>query len=174
MTFWIFVVLVSLGTIWAFIYFSFLEDIMSGLFSNLVMGALSALLVALTGAIVGGATLALLTLIPAGHMLRETHTLASLGDTQGVEGRFYLGSGYINGTREIAYVKQLDGYSVATEADGDASRIFQDTSKPTVTEYTYFYSNPWVLPWNFDTGYTYDFHVPAGTIQNNYAIGANS
>jgi hypothetical protein len=163
--FWILLTLAVIATIGTFIWA--LNDTFTEWFEAIALAAAAGLL----SALVGGLALLGFMLIPANHIRPHHYALASLGSTQGVSGEFFLGSGTVNGARELTYVKQDGDHYVATEADGDSSFIYQDTSGPSVTEYEWFYANGWVLPWNFDTGWSYDFHVPKGTILNDYRIG---
>lgn len=139
-------------------------------------GFVTAFLTLLTGALVGAGILALLSLIPTTPHIEsqryELRAIASGGES--VSGEFFLGSGYINGERVVNYIKQVtdeDGtYSVIDSATGYAARIFEDSSEPYMLDYDWFYSNGWVIPFNVKTGDSWDFHVPAGSVLENYTI----
>lgn len=132
--------------------------------------ALVSIVAAMLSALVGGGLLALSLLIPGTVVREQTHPLRAIGDSSSIEGRFYLGSGYIGGSRQLNYIKQGDGYSMVASAPGESSRVFEGSSGPSVIEYEHVYSNAWVIPWEFRIGWTYDFHVPAGSILEDYSI----
>lgn len=166
MIFWVLLVLAVLVVVGTFVWFAFLDDLRMGI----GFGLLTALLAAIGSAIVGGGLLALSLLIPGGKVTHETFPLRALATSSTVQGRFFLGSGYVNGERTLNYVAQDNGYARIDQGIGTASRIFEGSTKPTVTEYTYWYSNGWVLPWEFKTGYSWDFRVPSGSILEDYTI----
>lgn len=167
MIFWVLVVLAAAVVVGTFIYFAFLDDLGMGI----GFGLLSAFLAAICSAIVGGGVLALsLIWIPGEKVTHETFPLRALATSSTVQGRFFLGSGYVDGKRTLNYVAQDDGFARIDQGIGSASRIFEGAEKPTVTEYTYWYSNGWVIPWEFTTGYSWDFRIPAGSILEDYTI----
>jgi hypothetical protein len=162
MVFWIVVVLTAALIVWGFIA-GILED-------GFVMGVGYSMGALCIGALVGGITVLLLLLVPATHTRSEVFPLRALSNQSSVKGEFFLGSGYINGAQQFSYIEQDNGYSMLLTADASASRVFEGAAKPTVTEYTQYYSNPWVLPWGWDTGYLWDFHIPKGAVQTNYQV----
>lgn len=130
-----------------------------------------ALLAAVISALVGGGLLALAFLIPGEKITSETYELRAISSSSAVQGKFFLGSGYVNGKRTLNYIAQEDGYSRLGQAiAGPSARVYEDSDDPTVIEYTFWYSNGWVAPWEVETGYAWDFHVPADSILEDFTI----
>lgn len=109
-------------------------------------------------------------LIPGDKVTDETHDLRAISSSSSVQGRFFLGSGYVDGKRTLNYIAQEDGYSRLGQGIASASRVYEDTDKPTVTEYTHWYSNGWVVPFDVKTGSAWDFHIPADSILEDFTI----
>lgn len=164
MIFWVLLVLAVAVGVWTFIYFAFLDDMGIGL------GIGCAVLAAMTAGLVGAGLIALALLIPGEKVTHETFALRALATSSAVQGGFFLGSGYVNGERTLNYVAQDNGFARIDQGIGTASRIFEGSTKSTVTEYTYWYSNGWVIPWEFKTGYSWDFRIPSGSILEDYSI----
>jgi len=112
----------------------------------------------------------LFMIIPSTSHEKYTYHLRALATSQSVQGEFFLGSGSVNGERTLNYIKRVKGWSEVDSAVAKASRVFEDSTSPTVTEYFYYYDNGWVLPWKILTGYSWDFHVPAGSILEDTTI----
>lgn len=164
MIFWILVTSACLVTILTFIYWWDEEDFILGLMG----GVVSAIISSAVGAAILGICMAV-TPTP-GYLTDETFSLRAIGSSSTVQGEFFLGSGVVDGKRTLNYIAQEDGYARLAQALAAGSRIFEDTDDPTVTEYTQWWSNPWILPWEFKTGYAWEFHVPTGSILENYSI----
>jgi len=161
--FWILLGAAVVAVIWTFIW-NLLED-------GIALAFLGALLAAMLSGLVGGGLFALsVALIPGEKVTSETHDLRAISTSSTIQGRFFLGSGYVDGKRTLNYIAQEDGYSRLGQATASAAYIWEDTDKPTVTEYTWWYSNGWVTPGNLRTGYSWDFHIPAGSILEDYGI----
>lgn len=165
MIFWILVTISSLVTIFTLIYWWAEEE-------DLILGLLGGFVSVLISSAVGAAIIGIcMAVIPTpGYLTDETFPLRAIGSSSTVQGEFFLGSGVVDGKRTLNYIAQEDGYSRLGQALAAGSRIFEDTDDPTVTEYTQWWSNPWILPWEFKTGHAWDFHVPEGAILENYTI----
>lgn len=136
-----------------------------------------------------GAVLIPVTLGSASQVVASTHDTRELVSLQTSQqgrisgGRYYLGSGLINGSSGTGYTYM---YSAK---DGNGSTYFQldnalasdskvytlpDNSdqKPTVAidSAKWEKANKWLLPWAYDagTGYAYTFYVPKDSIVSNY------
>lgn len=163
MIFWTLIVLAALAIIITFIDNTWYED--------WTFGILGAIIAVVISAVVGGGLFALAQLIPGDKRTEERFDLRAIGSSSTVQGRsYFLGSGYIEGRRTLNYIAQEDGYSRLGQGIASASRVYEDTDEPTVTEYTYWYSNPWVMPWEYERAHAWDFHVPSGSILENYEI----
>lgn len=162
MIFWVLLV-VAVITIAATYIYNAMDDDWAWAF-------LPALLTAIISLVVGGGLLALALLIPGGKHTDETYGLRAISSSSTVQGSFFLGAGYVDGKRTLNYIAQEDGWSRIDRGIASASRIYEDAEKPTVIEYTHWYSNGWVIPWEFKTGYSWDFHVPAESILEDFTI----
>jgi hypothetical protein len=98
------------------------------------------------------------------------HQLVALKTSNSVEGRFFLGSGYVNGQRTLNYITDDDGAFRIESADAAQSVVYQDSDEPTVTVHEWNLENPWFAPWSFGHWHTYTFHVPEGSILSDYTI----
>lgn len=135
-----------------------------------VDAACSAIAAAIIAAVVLGILSLLSLLLPGRELTSETHELRALSSSSTAQGSFFLGTGYVDGERTLNYIAQEEGWARLGEASADSARVFEDSSTPTVTEYTYLSSNGWAVPWTFAVGRAWDFHVPAGSILENYTI----
>lgn len=162
MIFWILLVAAVVAVVITF-WWWFLED--GWAYAFLFSFATAAL-----AFIVGAGLLALAALIPGEKRTDETFELRALATSSTVHGRFFLGSGTVDGKRTLNYIAKEDGYSRLGQGVASASRVYEDTERPTVTEYTFWYSNGWVVPWEVVTGYSWDFHVPAGSILEDFTL----
>ena len=101
--------------------------------------------------------------------------LAAIATDSSVSGRFFLGSGYINGYQTFSYLtKGEDGWFRLSSAEANASTVYESDETPYV-EYFYWKDVPpwWVSPFvlfNKHEPVTYDFYVPEGSVLNNYQI----
>ncbi|MUG03563.1 hypothetical protein ECC01_21495 [Bacillus tequilensis] len=165
MIFWILLALAVVAVVWTYIYFAFFDWAGGAGFA-----LLPAFLAALGSGLIGGGLLALSLLIPGEKITQQTFDLRAISTSSTVQGRFFLGSGYVDGKRTLDYIAQEDGWSRVDRGIASASRIFEDTERPTVTEYTHWYSNGWVIPWEVEAGHRWDFHIPSGSILEDYTI----
>ncbi len=116
--------------------------------------------------------------LPGSTIRWESHdgTLTSLGDSDAKNGRYYLGYGYSGSYRTINFTVEhtdADGFTWTTIESRYAmySRVFQDeTENPHVTTNTPFYTTWWWRPWESEGYDNYDFHIPAGSVQENFVI----
>lgn len=113
--------------------------------------------------------------VTTGPQVYTTYELRALQTTKDLEGRFFLGTGTIKEERMVAYLRYVDGYTELRSAPADRSRIFEDGGdKPYVQKWGTVIDNPVLLPfksaWRF--GELWDFHVPAGSVIENYTVEA--
>jgi ABC-type multidrug transport system fused ATPase/permease subunit len=89
-----------------------------------------------------------------------------------IEGHFFLGTGTVDGKRVINYVAQHeDGYVTVEQVDARNAYIYEDeSSNPTVTAHHWRASEWWLSLWPTDRGTNYSFHVPPGSVLENYTI----
>lgn len=109
----------------------------------------------------------------------KTH-LSALNTGQDVQGRFFLGSGYVNSEPVFSYLIENDrgGYELKqVRADGAVVFEFdaEDNRTPYMETTTYERVNPdWlspINPINGGSGATYEFYVPAGSVlTGNYTV----
>lgn len=162
MIFWILLALAVVAVVLTYIYW--------GCDEGWLFAFMPAILAAVVSAVVVGLLMLLATLIPGDRTTSETYDLRAIGTSSSAEGRFFLGSGQIDGKRTLNYIAQEDGWSRVDQAFADDSRVFEDTDEPTVTEYSHLYWNEWVWPVAWKVGESWDFHVPAGSVLEDYTI----
>jgi hypothetical protein len=100
-------------------------------------------------------------------------TLKSLGTSSAVKGRaYFLGGGYINEKRVLNYITTDDQNVIrVTQAEADKSTILEDgPSKPYVKVTDYDLVNYWVMTWPSRDDSAYEFHIPAGSVLNDYTV----
>lgn len=118
----------------------------------------------------GGSALLYLTVQPQVHVERN-ETLRAVSASSSIQGRFFLGSGYVNGVRVLNYISAEKGYSELRQANASASRIFEDESAaPYVTVYEWAKEAWWIAPGRYGAGETFDFHIPEDSILEDYTI----
>ena len=115
---------------------------------------------------------------PDEGVFTKTNLLA-ISNSESVEGRFFLGSGYINGQQVFSYIEDHDEYAVVDQVNaGSTTRIYEDagTKQPwmTVQEYT---QDAWFLwpGWHWGDVWmdTYEFHIPKDSIVSDYEVDVN-
>ena len=101
-------------------------------------------------------------------------SLVSLQDNQGLEGRFFLGTGYIESAMKFAFYYESGPESFRLRViDADDAAIYQDEA-----------NRPYALVCEVDTGRwrnwfapdfrgdVYEMHIPEGSILSNYNLDA--
>lgn len=165
MIFWILLVIAIVAVIASFVY-GLLED-------GIGIAFLVAFMAALISALIGGLLALLLSIwVTPNYQFQgeKEHDLVALQTSSSIEGRFFLGSGYINGKRTLNYITDDSGAFRVESADADDSVIYQDSNEPTVTVHEWDLVNPWLAPWSFSHKHTYTFHVPEGSILSDYTV----
>lgn len=101
----------------------------------------------------------------------EDTNIYALQDNLTTEGSFFLGSGHIDDELKYFYVKETDiGYTVCN-VDADDSYIRYTTDNCHVERQICTFTNDFVnlIAFQFDDT-RYIFHIPDGSILNNYAV----
>lgn len=150
-----------------FIYFKKREDSVIGFWSAFMAALISGFVVCILA----------FTITPHSEITAEnTYKLKAVDTSSSIEGQsYFLSGGYINQQRTLNFIYETedDGEKYAQVADALAinSRIYEDSTNPTVTIYTWTYSNKWIVPWgNWSHNNSYSFHVPAGSVIDNTEI----
>lgn len=171
MLFIILALLILAGVVYSFIW-SFLEEMGDTWVGCAVFGLLTSVLTLCGGALLGGGLLALTSLaVPTAVHETEDDRLRAVSASASIEGRFFLGSGYVNGVRTLNYIVAEDGYSELRQARATDARIYEDESTaPYVTVYSWGKEAWWWMPGVFPVGTTYDFHIPQDSILEDFTI----
>lgn len=171
MIFWILAVIILAAIVYGF-YWSFSEQMGDSWIGCTVFGGLLALVSVLVGGLLGAGIIALSALaVPVTLAEQRDTDLRAVSASSSVEGRFFLGSGYVNGVRTLNYVVALDGYSELRQAKADNSRIYEDENgSPYVTSYEWVKEAWWLAPGSLDMGTTYDFHIPEDSILEDFTV----
>lgn len=110
---------------------------------------------------------------PVHHVYRSD--LVNLQDASSTTGSFFLGIGNLNGDLSFSYYVTENGYAVPQTVDSAYNnvRVYQDSDTPYVIE-TVATSHFWTgSPFNgASTPPEFDFHVPKGTIKQDYSLDA--
>lgn len=130
--------------------------------------------VVFVGGIVGTIVLFLCAVfIPANVDLvhEKTSSLKALGTSSNDHGRFFLGSGYIDGKRVLNYIQQGDdgGMRVA-QVDAKDALIFEGSDKATITTKHFDFNNGWIIPWPIGSTDKYEFRIPDGSVTESFTI----
>lgn len=96
--------------------------------------------------------------------------LAALNDNQGVQGRFFLGSGVINSKPVFTYYEKMYDTYTLRNVDAKDATIKYTSGKPVIVVNRYCGSN--FLTEDFCNTPTYTFLVPEGSITNSYTLDA--
>lgn len=134
-------------------------------------------LVSIAGVICGVIAFGIGTTFPTHRVNSEVWNLAALRDKDGVEGRFFLGSGQISSVDYFFFYKKVeDGGLQADRVVADSSAIVyeQDRADASVQVYDWVYRYPW---WAFtvsmpseNAGHSYSFYVPKGSVRKGFSL----
>jgi hypothetical protein len=142
------------------------------------MGVVLCLLFMFIAALAGGGLAALIGAGFASHPEEiSKKELVALRDKDGVEGRFFLGSGSVEGAPYYFYYSKLNGggFKPGKVKVSDGVRVYEDADDGTATLVSYQWdidlSWAWLIAIPVNSGgYSYDFHVPKGTIRTGFTM----
>ncbi len=148
------------------------EGIVSGIVTFIVSGVMAAFMWVLVCVIVLG------SMASAFGTPKESNRydiqLAALSTGNDLDGRFFLGSGYIDSDQVFSYVYEENGAYRLTSVSADQSYVYEQNDKAPYLEVIQYTCdpNPWVSPWCILTGTPdqYLFFVPEGSVLNNYVV----
>lgn len=100
---------------------------------------------------------------------QETYTISAIQDGRTIQGRFFLGSGTIEGVQVFSYYQNTDGYKTLESSPAAYSRIIECDCVPAV-EISWVESGIWSTTPDKETDYI--FYVPEGSIVTNYTLDA--
>jgi hypothetical protein len=103
--------------------------------------------------------------------------IENLGDAAGVKGRFYLGQGSVNTAPVYMYYREEnDGFHLYSAPASQSRITYTDGTPQMVVHFTESGNTFWArnIGYADDEGFrrTYEFQVPAGSIQNSYNLDA--
>jgi hypothetical protein len=102
--------------------------------------------------------------------------LVSMRDRDFVEGRFFLGSGYVQGGPYYFYYEKLDDNSYRPGKVRADSRVTifeeeRENGRFEVHEFTVIPEDEWwTFPYNKVSGHKYSFYIPEGSIQRKFHL----
>lgn len=160
--------LISVWYAWSQDYVRFRDTFVSFLWGVLCTAIVGAIVFGITGAISYGVVK--YNSLTTGTTETE-NDLRALSNSYSVEGQFYfLGRGVINGSQQINFVRQMDGYSQLDAVDGSRARIFEDEAdNPYMVTRSWYADMTWLAPWLTAEDYwlnEYDFHIPEGSVSD--------
>lgn len=102
------------------------------------------------------------------------HSLSALGNGSETSGSFFLGSGVIDDEQVFQYLRKAeDGGVTLHTVEADRAVVYEDsgTEAYATVRTPYFYDPVWA-PWKLDSREDPEiqFHVPEGSINNEYRI----
>jgi hypothetical protein len=114
-----------------------------------------------------------------GHAVEGQHSkLVAIRDKDGVEGQFYLGSGFISSEPYYFYYESLEngGFRPGKiDADGSVTVYEEDRKDAELVMFDWKITYPawaWLICLRDEDGgrHSYAFHVPKGTIKTGYSM----
>lgn len=106
---------------------------------------------------------------PRNYNMVATDTLVALKSPSTYEGHFFLASGTVD--EELVYrylTKDADGLITRHEVDADRAYIIEEGETASL-EYRY-HCDTWTYPWGACMRPAYVFHVPTGSVLNEYEV----
>ena len=104
------------------------------------------------------------------YSVAEDIEIYALRDNVTTEGKFFLGSGNVDGELKYFYVVETEfGYTV-NDIDADNVYIKYTTGKCHLEKHTYTFDNSFVRSIAMPIGKRYVFYIPEGSVINDYAI----
>jgi len=101
--------------------------------------------------------------------------IVTLQDNSQTTGRFFLGSGFINGTMKyVFYYKYKESY-IMHMVDYSSAEIIITDKTPYLKQISYMRTKDFINNFSFDFEYPeteFIFYVPKGTISSNYSLDA--
>jgi uncharacterized membrane protein len=167
MIFWILLGIVALLTLLCFVV-GWIDD---GFWS----GVGTAIMMAFFGSLFGALILAVTALIslatPPTSLERTSVQTVQLraAESGTASGRAYVFRGYDSGKRVLNYTAQQDGYSMLGRTYAADTKIFEDGKKELLIIKTLKH-RWWVAPFTWDEKESYEFHVPEGSIVEDFEI----
>lgn len=107
---------------------------------------------------------------------RARRRLVAIRDKDGVAGHFFLGSGFVNSDPYYFYYEQVKdgGFRPGKVRVGQGVRVYEeDRQDAELVEFEWDVDLKWAWAIAFPSnagGYSYDFHVPRGTIRIGYTM----
>lgn len=108
-------------------------------------------------------------------LVSESKTdLRAMETGSSIEGRFYLGSGYINSVKVLEYITEdsSGAIRVSNVPAGYSTLYERDGEKPAMRVLHYEEKNGWLAPFAVRSFENYVFTVPKGAVQSNYEVTA--
>lgn len=160
---WILVLIILGGVIFS-VWFAFEY----GDFLYLPFGFMMTFLVFIFAALIGGGASYNLP-----HTYKHTNVdIIALQDGNSVNGKFFLGSGYLNGEPTYTFYTSENGGAKLSNQPAENVIVYQDTNKPYAVRETECVSD---FKWLVDCPSSDDIvelHIPKGTIKSNYVLDA--
>ncbi len=134
------------------------------------------------GVMIGGLIAIVVTVVPTFWLQSQNtcvnnqkYNLISLRDSIGIQGAFFIGSGYINNTLSYFYYQQMpDGGYQANSLDMSQAEVYQDEQKhPYIQSYNITFKNPllnYILIPNVVWSCQSALHIPKNSILQNYSL----
>lgn len=100
-----------------------------------------------------------------------SHDLQAMGNADGLDGGFFLGSGYVSDKAVITYIEKLDnGGSQLKRVDAAYSTVYEVDESPKLITRNYSGSPWWLAPFDLYSGQQHEFRVPNGTVTESFEL----
>ena len=145
-----------------------------GVAEILVMGFMGAILGALISILLVGFTMGMVSCFASTTYVKSEETkIIALQDNSSVQGRFFLGSGNIDGTMKYVYMKEEDGgYKMDSLDVENVTIIYSDSTK--IEVYNAEFKNKAIrflfCKYDLFSDSKYKIYVPKGTIKQNFNV----
>lgn len=97
-------------------------------------------------------------------------SIRALDASTGIEGEFYLRSGYIEEKKVLDYISETDGIIKLGRVPAEDTTLRESDESPVLITRTYHLVNGWVAPGAISTVEEYEFIIPEGSIQEGFAV----
>lgn len=143
-----------------------------------VMGAIAGVIIGLVVAAIASAVLLAtvmsisIAVIPQEKTFtgETTVNIRALDSDSGMEGKFYLRTGYIEEKRVLDYISEEDGVMKLGRVPADSAILRESDEAPALIVRNYEMTNGWIVPGAISVVQEYEFIIPEGSVKEGFAV----